>query len=212
MDRSDATIEDADKNEWTMADFSVMMVAVVLGPQQIGRYKHRRARLQWRFALSDWNHAGWGHIVFSDEPLFQLCSDDNRRRVWRCQGQRADPAFRFVCHTGPQPDIMVWGAISFDRAFPLFVIRGTLIAQCVSEEILATSASSLYLKSEKGLIFHIVNVISFSAKKINLWWLKLDLLSSGIVKAAEPTTEDASATDDAEAVIIINRTKLVNNE
>ncbi|GFU73900.1 hypothetical protein TNCV_555281 [Trichonephila clavipes] len=30
-------LEDAGKNEWTMADFSVMMVAVDLGPQQIGR-------------------------------------------------------------------------------------------------------------------------------------------------------------------------------
>ncbi|GFT97502.1 hypothetical protein TNCV_386751 [Trichonephila clavipes] len=45
---------------------------------------------------------------------------------------------------------------------------------------------------------------------MNLWWLKFDLLSPGIVKAMEPTTEDASDTNDAEAVIIINNAKLIN--
>ncbi|GFT97489.1 hypothetical protein TNCV_386691 [Trichonephila clavipes] len=55
-----------------------------------------------------------------------------------------------------------------------------------------------------GLIFHTVNVISFSAKMMNLWWLNLVLLSSGVIKATEPTTEDASDTDDAENDIIIN--------
>ncbi|GFX91078.1 hypothetical protein TNCV_5107081 [Trichonephila clavipes] len=30
-------LENAGKNEWVMADFSVTMVAVALGPQQIGR-------------------------------------------------------------------------------------------------------------------------------------------------------------------------------
>ncbi|GFU56874.1 HTH_Tnp_Tc3_2 domain-containing protein [Trichonephila clavipes] len=44
---------------------------------------HRRARLQWCFALSSWNQTNWGRIVFSDESRFQLCPDDNRRRVWR---------------------------------------------------------------------------------------------------------------------------------
>ncbi|GFY67731.1 hypothetical protein TNIN_351881 [Trichonephila inaurata madagascariensis] len=63
-----------------------------------------------------------------------------------------------------------------------------------------------------GLIFHTINAISFSAKVMNLWWLKLDLLSSGIVKPMEPITEDASATDDAETDIIVNRTKLVKKE
>ncbi|GFT97487.1 hypothetical protein TNCV_386681 [Trichonephila clavipes] len=73
-------------------------------------------------------------------------------------------------------------------------------------------AKNCSLKHLIGLIFHTVSVISFSAKVINLWWLKFDLLFSGIVKAEEPTTEDASDTDDAEAVIIINNAKLVKNE
>ncbi|GFV96685.1 transposable element Tc1 transposase [Trichonephila clavipes] len=64
--------------------------------------------------------------VFSDEFRFQLCPDDNRRRVWRSPGQRADPAFTIEHHTGPKPGVMVWGAISFDNRTPFVVIRGNL--------------------------------------------------------------------------------------
>ncbi|GFU50232.1 transposable element Tc1 transposase [Trichonephila clavipes] len=96
-----------------------MMIAVDLGPQQIGR-------LQWCLARSGWNHAGWRRIVFSDESRSQLYSDDHRRRVWRHPGQRVDPAFTIECHTGPQPDVRVWGTISFDSRTLLVVIRRNL--------------------------------------------------------------------------------------
>ncbi|GFX36463.1 transposable element Tc1 transposase [Trichonephila clavipes] len=89
-------LEDAVKNGRTMPYFSVMMVAVDLGPQQIER------------------------TVFSDESRFQLCPDDHRRRVWRRPGQRADPAFTIAHHTGSQPGVLVWGAISFDSRTPLY--------------------------------------------------------------------------------------------
>ncbi|GFV85288.1 transposable element Tc1 transposase [Trichonephila clavipes] len=87
-----------------------------------------RARLQRCLVLLGWNHADWGCKVFSDESRFQLCPDDHRRRVWRRPGQRADPAFTIPHHTGPQPGVMVWGAISFDSRALLVVIRGTLTA------------------------------------------------------------------------------------
>ncbi|GFU30447.1 HTH_Tnp_Tc3_2 domain-containing protein [Trichonephila clavipes] len=57
---------------------------------------------------SCWNHAEWRRIVFRDESCFQLRPDDNRRRVWRLPGQRADPAFTIAHHTGPQPGVMIW--------------------------------------------------------------------------------------------------------
>ncbi|GFR30332.1 hypothetical protein TNCT_687341 [Trichonephila clavata] len=61
-----------------------------------------------------------------------------------------------------------------------------------------------------GVIFHAVNVIPFSANVMNLWWLKLDLpLSSGIVKAVALTSLEASATDEADAIIIMSKAKLV---
>ncbi|GFV23737.1 transposable element Tc1 transposase [Trichonephila clavipes] len=81
-------LEDARKNWWTMAEFSVRMVAVDLGPQQI----------------DCWNKADWERIVFSDE--LRLCPDDHRRRIWRRPRQRADPAFTIARHT-VQPRFML---------------------------------------------------------------------------------------------------------
>ncbi|GFX34974.1 transposable element Tc1 transposase [Trichonephila clavipes] len=54
------------------------------------------------------------HDVLSDKSRFQLCPDDHRGRVWRSLGQRADPAFTIARHTYPQPELIAWGAISFD--------------------------------------------------------------------------------------------------
>ncbi|GFV34467.1 hypothetical protein TNCV_1413971 [Trichonephila clavipes] len=69
-------LEDAGKNGWKIADFSVMMVAVDLVPQQ---------------------------IEFNEKSHFQLYPGDPRGRVWRSPGQRADPAFTIARHTGPRP-------------------------------------------------------------------------------------------------------------
>ncbi|GFV97014.1 HTH_Tnp_Tc3_2 domain-containing protein [Trichonephila clavipes] len=96
-------LEDAGKNGWIMADISVMIIAVNLGTihrrliqQNLLSYRplHHllltpslcRARFQWCLDLSGWNRADWGRIVSSDEPRFQLCRDDHRKRVWRRPG------------------------------------------------------------------------------------------------------------------------------
>ncbi|GFX91287.1 transposable element Tc1 transposase [Trichonephila clavipes] len=62
-----------------------------------------------------------------------MCPDDHRIRVWRHPGQLADPAF-IARPTGPQPEVLVWGVISFDSPTPLVVIKGTLTAQRGSRE------------------------------------------------------------------------------
>ncbi|GFU88669.1 transposable element Tc1 transposase [Trichonephila clavipes] len=85
-----------------------------------------RARLQCCLTRSDWNHADWGPIVLSDESRFQLCPVDHRGRVWRSPAQRADPAFTIERHTGPQPGVIDWDAISFDNRNPSVVIRAHL--------------------------------------------------------------------------------------
>ncbi|GFV03693.1 uncharacterized protein TNCV_1876411 [Trichonephila clavipes] len=103
-------LEDTSKNGQTMADFSVMMVAVDLGTRQIG---------------NDASHS-------------QLYPENHRRRVWRHLGQRAYSAFTIARDTGPQQGVIVWRAISFDSRTPLGVIRGTLTAQRYVDDILRT--------------------------------------------------------------------------
>ncbi|GFY14564.1 hypothetical protein TNCV_4827681 [Trichonephila clavipes] len=47
------SLEDADKNGWTVADFSVIMVTDDLGPQQIGRTDQQSQRLIHRYQPSN---------------------------------------------------------------------------------------------------------------------------------------------------------------
>ncbi|GFY27660.1 transposable element Tc1 transposase [Trichonephila clavipes] len=93
-----------------------------------------------------------GRIVFNDESPFLLCLDDHRRRVWRHQEQRADPAFTIARHARPQPGIMVWVAIYFDSRTSLVIIKGTLKAQRCVDDILRTVLLSFILQN-LGLIF-----------------------------------------------------------
>ncbi|GFU75959.1 transposable element Tc1 transposase [Trichonephila clavipes] len=92
-----------------------------------------------------------------DKSHFQLCPDNHQRRFWRCQVQRADPAFTTARHTSFQSEVMVWGAISFDKRFalsltPLGVIRGTLTAQRYVDDILRTVLLP-FLLQYSGIIF-----------------------------------------------------------
>ncbi|PRD33739.1 UNVERIFIED_CONTAM: Transposable element Tcb2 transposase [Trichonephila clavipes] len=62
---------------------------------------HRRLRLEWCHAQGNWTAAEWNQIVFSDESIFNLSSENNRVRVWRPRGERLNPAFDLHIHTAP---------------------------------------------------------------------------------------------------------------
>ncbi|GFX08750.1 transposable element Tc1 transposase [Trichonephila clavipes] len=113
---------------------------------------HHNQPSDWCLVLSCWNHADYGRIVLSDEFRFQLCPDDYRRRVWRWPSQKADPAFNIACYTGPQLEVMIWGAISFDSWIPLVVIRDILTTQRYVDSILRTALLP-FLLQYSGLIF-----------------------------------------------------------
>ncbi|GFW68558.1 uncharacterized protein TNCV_529131 [Trichonephila clavipes] len=116
--------EDTGKNGWTMADFSVMMVEVDLGPRQIWKSDRLSDQLSQR-------------LIHHNQPS-ELCPENPRRRVWRHLGQRAYSVFTIARDTSPQPGVVVWGAISFDSRTPLGDIRGTLTAQRYVDDILRT--------------------------------------------------------------------------
>ncbi|GFX91393.1 transposable element Tcb1 transposase [Trichonephila clavipes] len=65
----------------------------------------------------------------SDESRFNLCSDDNRVRVWRPRGERLNPALALQRHTAPTAGVTVWDVIAYNTRSPLVLIRGTMIAQ-----------------------------------------------------------------------------------
>ncbi|GFW72400.1 transposable element Tc1 transposase [Trichonephila clavipes] len=118
-------LEATGKNGWTMADFSVMMVAVDLRTRQIG----------------------------NDASHFQLYPENHRGHTWRHLGYRAYPAFTIACDTGPQPGVMVWRAISFDSRTRLGVITGTLTAQPYVDDIILRTVLIPFLLQYPGRIF-----------------------------------------------------------
>ncbi|GFW32247.1 transposable element Tc1 transposase [Trichonephila clavipes] len=89
-----------------------------------------------------WSSRSWkvmsSHSWKRDEFRFQLWPDDHRRRVWRRPGQRVDPACTIAGQLGPQAEVMIWGAISFDSRAPLVVVKGTLAAQRYVDDIQIT--------------------------------------------------------------------------
>ncbi|GFV65892.1 HTH_Tnp_Tc3_2 domain-containing protein [Trichonephila clavipes] len=84
---------------------------------------HYRTRLEWCLARSGWNHADWGHLVFSDDSRFQLRSSKTCLEMYwaACRS--------YFHYCTPQLGVMVWDVTSFDSRASLFVIRDTLTAQ-----------------------------------------------------------------------------------
>ncbi|GFT29772.1 transposable element Tcb1 transposase [Trichonephila clavipes] len=63
-------------------------------------------------------------------------AEDGRIRVWRHRGERMLNSCVMHHHTGPAPDIMVWGGIRYHSRTPLVRIAGTLNSQRYISEVL----------------------------------------------------------------------------
>ncbi|GFU31072.1 DDE_3 domain-containing protein [Trichonephila clavipes] len=73
-------------------------------------------------------------------------------RVWRCTGQRSDPAFIVERHTAISQGVTVWGAISWDTRSSLVVLQGTLAARRYVDDILTPIVLPM-LSSRPGAIY-----------------------------------------------------------
>ncbi|GFX70383.1 transposable element Tcb1 transposase [Trichonephila clavipes] len=96
---------------------------------------HRRLRRQWCDERRMWA-AEWNEVVFTEESRICLQHRDGRIRVWRHRGERMLNSCVMHHHTGPAPDIMVWGGIEYHSRTPLVRIAGTLNSQRYISEVL----------------------------------------------------------------------------
>ena len=97
---------------------------------------HRRARVAWCRRHSRWTRQQWSRVLFSDESRFTMSLRDNRRRVWRRQGERyLDEAVQEVVRFGGG-SVMAWGAFHLHGRTPLLIICGSLTGLRYREEIL----------------------------------------------------------------------------
>jgi transposase len=104
--------------------------------------KHIAQRVKFCEMYKEWTVEDWKRIVFSDESSFQR--DRRVRKVWtrkkRVQLER-------VKH---EPNIMIWGGISFHGATPISVVKGSINSekyQEVLDECLLEPMREIY-KSE----------------------------------------------------------------
>ncbi|GFW47851.1 uncharacterized protein TNCV_251801 [Trichonephila clavipes] len=76
--------------------------------------------------------AEWNEVVFTDESRICLHHYGGRIRVCRHRRERMLNNH----HTGPAPDIMVWGGIGYHSRAPLVRIAGTLNSQRYISDVL----------------------------------------------------------------------------
>ncbi|GFV56147.1 transposable element Tcb2 transposase [Trichonephila clavipes] len=62
---------------------------------------NRHLRLEWCHLRRDWTAVEWNQVVFSDESIFNLSSEDNRVRVWKPSGEHLNLAFALQRYTTP---------------------------------------------------------------------------------------------------------------
>ncbi|GFY22809.1 transposable element Tcb1 transposase [Trichonephila clavipes] len=75
---------------------------------------HKRLRCRWYDEKRMWA-AEWNEVVFTDKSRICLQHHDGRIRVWRHRGERMLNSCAMHLHTGPAPDIMVWGRYLISR-------------------------------------------------------------------------------------------------
>ncbi|GFW51693.1 transposable element Tcb1 transposase [Trichonephila clavipes] len=80
--------------------------------------------------------AEWNEAVFTEESRICLLHHDGRIRVRGHRGERMLKSCVIHRHTGPAPDIMVWGGIGYHSRTPLERITGTLNSQHYISEVL----------------------------------------------------------------------------
>ncbi|GFX33589.1 transposable element Tcb2 transposase [Trichonephila clavipes] len=121
--------------------------------------EHRQLRLQWCQARSMWNVTDWQKVVFSDESLFVLGTDDNHVRVWRCPGERYNSPYTVLRHAARTG----LGAIAYDSRSTLIAMRGILTGQCYVDDILRPYVGP-FLNGLPGAIFQQDNARPHTAR------------------------------------------------
>ncbi|GFW90143.1 transposable element Tcb1 transposase [Trichonephila clavipes] len=96
---------------------------------------HRRLRHQWYDERRMWV-AEWHEVVLIDESRICLQHYDGWIQVWIHRGESMLNSCVMHRHTGPAPDIMVWGGIGYHSRIPLVRIVGTFNSQRYISEVL----------------------------------------------------------------------------
>lgn len=124
---------------------STSTVRRVLKSQGISRYiakrkpfltcRQRRARLAFAIAHKNWGVREWAKILFTDEKIFRIFSNQRGIHVTRKSSEKYTPACLVgTCKSGAQ--VHSWGAIGWHGCAPLKRVEGSLNAARYQEIVL----------------------------------------------------------------------------
>ncbi|GFX50541.1 transposable element Tcb1 transposase [Trichonephila clavipes] len=129
----------------------------------------RPLRHQWCDERRVWA-AEWNEVVFTDESRICLQYHDGQIGVWRHRGERMLNSCVMHRHTGPAPDIMVWGGIGYHSRIPLLRIAGTLNSQSYISEVLEPLVLT-YIKGLATAIFQQDNAQPYVARIVQRFFV-----------------------------------------
>ncbi|GFW26187.1 uncharacterized protein TNCV_3396831 [Trichonephila clavipes] len=88
---------------------------------------HYHLRRQWCQFRAHWR-TEWRSVLFSDESRLCLGASDGHMLDRKRSGKRMQPNCLRLEHSGPTPEVIVFGTISYDRKSIRVVIPNTLTA------------------------------------------------------------------------------------
>lgn len=84
--------------------------------------RHRKVRVEWAKSMRDYP---FKRVLFTDEKKWVVCKASNKW-VWRPVNTRYHPKYTSPTRQAGGGSVMVWGAISATRTYPLVRIPSTL--------------------------------------------------------------------------------------
>jgi len=95
--------------------------------------EHKRKRLDFARAHSDWTVEAWKQVIFSDETTFTAYPGNMRHLIWTRNTTRLNPQLLVPTVQGGGSKIMIWGCISTHGFHDLKLLEGKINADCYIE-------------------------------------------------------------------------------
>ena len=128
-------------------------------------YLQKLRRLRWAAAHK---HYDFHKVIFSDEKRFAK-RPDGPTMVWRRPGESRDPRCTQKHTKFGGGGLLIWGAISYYRKFPLVHVAGTLNAQGYISQILQQLLPRLPRATRKRLILMQDGATCHTAREVALF-------------------------------------------
>jgi transposase len=135
--------------------------------------KNRKDRLRWCRERRTWTVDQWKDAIWSDESRFTVFPKGGQARAWRRPNETLIPGAVSPTTQAFGGGVMVWGAFSWHRKWPLVILPSSVTSQeylSLLEENLLPGIGQL--PSPEKAFFQDDNAPIHRAKKVQNWFLE----------------------------------------